>query len=315
MAIKKLAYLTVPFTDTALTKTSLTSWFRQNKFTIKVSGNTLTVNRKTAIEPVRVVDEIQMHFPQAKRISNVSVNLKGIAIKIDAQLTGNAGQANEYYLVNTINHFCDFLGPIDVRFIDKRNKSFVVKNVLHAEDVGTDTKDNKKADVVLTTKANKKIPISLKQENASFFGSIDAAFKELFRKAVNYALSKRLLESHEFNNGENRIKPHLAIEPTEEEQTFFLFGSDIIKQKGAIIKQSFDKNDFEHVKENQIDIHVERIWQSLKDFEDKDKAAIEIRNQVGRNRSDKEISGLRVLATLKTKIPKNAIWLDRKAFA
>ena len=315
MAVKKLIYMTIPFSDPILSKTSLTHWFRANKFTVKSSGNTITLNRKTAVDPIQVADEIQQRLPAVKRVNAFSLNIKGIAIKIDAQLTGNAGMANEYYLVNTINHFCDFLGPITIRFHDKRHKELIIKNVTHADDVGGDTKDNKKADIVLTTKANKKIPLSLKQENASFFGSIDAAFKEIFKRAVNFALKNRLLESHEFNNGENRIKPHLAIEPTEDEQTFFLFGSDIIEKKGAIIKQSFSKNDFKHVSETQIDIAVERIWQSLKDFEEKDKAGIEIRNQLGRNRSDKEISGLRILATLKTKIPKNAIWLDRKAFA
>lgn len=308
MVAKQFVYMVTPF-EGIVTEGNLTAWFRKNKFTVKQVGRTLTLNRKSSIDPIQATDEIQVRLEGSKRTSNMSLNIKGIAIVINSMLTGNAGTANEFYLMNTINHYCNMLGVITIIFKDSK-KTWKIDKVSGAEDVGADTSDNKKADLLIHS-GTKYIPLSLKQENASFFGSIDAKFKDLMKDTMRYAIGERVLDKHEFNNGENRISPHIAITPSKEEQDFFLFGTDIAKNKGAIIKASFKLDSFEYTVPNTITIHVDKIWQSIKDFDEKDKPVIEIRNQLGRNRSDKEISGLRILATVKSKIPKNAVWLDR----
>ncbi|WEM34300.1 hypothetical protein [Xanthomonas phage X1] len=297
----------------APTIANITQWLRKNKLTVVQKGRRLTVNHRANVEPVRLADEIQLRLEGSRRISNLAVNVNGIAIVVSASLKGNAGEDNEEYLMHRVNRLVGWLGgPVDVTFKSKK-KAFEIKGVVEVYLSGRDTSGHKKADVEFWTKSGKMIPVSLKQGNASFFSSADSELKEIAEASVRYAF-ENALTNFEMDPATKirKINPDLVIEPTDKEKEFALFGNDILKGKGAIIRQSFTMNDFFQDVPNKLFIHVEDIWQELRDVPEIEQPVIQIRNDKDRNRSHPLLKGLRALTIKRAVVPKNARWIDRE---
>jgi hypothetical protein len=112
-----------------------------------------------------------------------------------------------------------------------------------------------------------------------------------------------------------RITPDLLIEPTSREKEFALFGNDILKGKGAIIRQSFTANHFKISKERELEIEVQEIWSKLADVPENEHPVIQIRNDKDRNRSHPLLKGLRALTIKQSVAPKNGVWIERRKLA
>ena len=307
-------YLKEEFTG-APTISNIIAWLRRSKFMVVQKGRKLTVNHRSNIEPVRLADEIQLRLDGSRRISNLAVNVNGNAIVVNASLKGNAGEDNEEYLMHRVNRLIDYLGePVDVTFKTKvGSKSFTIKGVVEVYLSGRDTSGHKKADLEFWTKGGKMIPVSLKQDNASFFSSADSELKGIAEAAVRYAF-ENALTSFDMDpvTKIRKITPDLIIEPTDKEKEFALFGNDILKGKGAIIRQSFTMNDFFQDVPNKLFVNVAEIWQELKDVPENEQPVIQIRNDKDRNRSHPLLKGLRALTIKRSVVPKNARWIDRE---
>lgn len=295
------------------TISNITQWLRRNKFTVVLKGRKLTVNHRANIEPVRLADEIQLRLAGSRRISNLAVNVNGVAIVVNATLKGNAGEDNEEYLMHRVNRLIKYLGtPVDVYF-KSNTKTFVIKGVEEVYLAGRDTSGHKKADLEFWTKRNTMVPVSLKQDNASFFSSADSELKDVAEAAVRYAFENALTNFEmDPTTKIRKISPDLIIDPTDKEQEFALFGNDIKKGKGAIIRQSFTMNDFFQDVPNKLFIKVQDIWTDLHDVPEAEKPVIQIRNDKDRNRSHPLLKGLRALTIKKSVVPKNARWIDRE---
>lgn len=305
-------YLKESFDD-APTATNITKWLRKFKFTVVQTGRRLEVNHRNKIEPVRLADEIQLRLEGSRRISPLAVNIKGVSIVVSASLKGNAGEDNEEYLMHRIKRLIKLLdGPVDVTFKSKKT-SFVVKGITDVVLARRDTSGHKKADLELKTKNGKSVPISLKQGNASFFSSADSELKDIAVKMVRLAFDQALTNFQiDSVTKIRKINPDLVIEPTDDEKEFSIFGSDISKGKGAIIRQSFTMNDFFQDAPNKLLINVEEIWTKLSEVPANEQPVIQIRNDKERNRSHAILKGLRALTIKRSVVPKNAVWIDRR---
>ena len=102
----------------------------------------------------------------------------------------NPGVENELRIVDAIKQLtgaesdADLSGePINISFEanEVHTRPVVVKNVVNCIGVGTDTKDRKKADIILIDKNGKQTPISIKQDNAAIWESSDTYFGKYAR--------------------------------------------------------------------------------------------------------------------------------------
>ena len=102
----------------------------------------------------------------------------------------NPGVENELRIVDAIKQLTgakddsDLTGePINIEFQAKEvhTKGVLIKDVVNCIGVGTDTKDRKKADIILIDKNGKQTPISIKQDNAAIWESSDTYFGKYAR--------------------------------------------------------------------------------------------------------------------------------------
>ena len=103
---------------------------------------------------------------------------------------GNTGSAtkgvqNEQALKDAINQFCNQTNKINIVF-DDGQKTFECKDVYEVISVGTETTDNKKADLKIM--GDKEYRISLKKDSAEFWGSCtgNAEYSKTAYEKLNY---------------------------------------------------------------------------------------------------------------------------------
>lgn len=164
------------------------------------------------------------------------------------QGNASAGVENEMIIINYIQKVIKKSGSIDIEFKsqNQNGKTFVVKNCIKAEHAGKDTKDRKKADIVLTKKDKGgreiKIPISLKKDNAEYWESVDTYYKKKGLAMILCAAKRGSKLLTKVDEGKYEVKP-IAKRGTEQEKKDVVFGSDILPD-GCVIKKTFDKSSF-----------------------------------------------------------------------
>jgi len=189
-----------------------------------------------------------------------------------------------------------------VKITDGR-KSYLYENVIDVEEVGRDTTNRKKADVRLVIKGGKKIPISIKKDNAEMWESADSYWAPVAKKIVDK------LEA----NGEVEIKkagsvfkmtPNLGIKANNKEKEAVVFGSDLLGS-GFVVVRTFRSSDFQMTSDGDIlEVKVTKIIDKMSDLKGKSDIFFLIRNDSSRKGS-KIRPGLRVLAVSATRINKN----------
>ncbi len=213
----------------------------------------------------------------------------------------SAGLGNEDAMINGIEQFTKG-GPITVCITDGRKK-YEYKNVIGVEEVGRDTTNRKKADVRLKIKGGKKIPISIKKDNAEIWESADSYYAPTAKRIVDREEARGTIVIEE-KNRISSMQPNLAIKTTNLEKRDVVFGSDLLN-KGFVVVRSFRGSDFEVSSDgNMLYVYVTQIIDKISDLKGKDDIFFLIRNDSSRKGS-KIRPGLRVLAVKGTRINKN----------
>jgi len=185
--------------------------------------------------------------------------------------------------------------PIDIYFLEN-GKEFKIANVIKVEDVAHKVHSGNKADCLFITNDGKKVPLSIKQDNAGRWESVDSYWGEKGAKFLVYAVTTNQVELNQLPGGVWHITPQMAIKASDEEVIKVCFGKDIIRDHGAIIKRTFKQSDFKWDKENNtLYINVSNVIMDLNDM----KALpnyypyMEISNYPSRNVSAFKLRGLR----------------------
>jgi len=272
------------------------------------SGRTISV--LTDENRVKVLENIASKIPDAKYDPDKGSSSVG-AVVVDQytikarpaskQGKKSAGLDNEDTMIDNIKMFTKS-GPMTVKITDGR-KSYLYENVIDVEEVGRDTTNRKKADVRLVIKGGKKIPISIKKDNAEMWESADSYWAPVAKKIVDK------LEA----NGEVEIKkagsvfkmtPNLGIKANNKEKQAVVFGSDLLGS-GFVVVRTFRSSDFQMTSDGDIlEVKVTKIIDKMSDLKGKSDIFFLIRNDSSRKGS-KIRPGLRVLAVSATRINNN----------
>lgn len=272
------------------------------------TGRTISV--LTDENRVKVLENIASKIPDAKYDPDKGSSSVG-AVVVDQytikarpaskQGKKSAGLDNEDTMIDNIKMFTKS-GPMTVKITDGR-KSYTYENVIDVEEVGRDTTNRKKADVRLVIKGGKKIPISIKKDNAEMWESADSYWAPVAKKIVDK------LEA----NGEIEIKkagsvfkmtPNLGIKANNKEKQAVVFGSDLLGS-GFVVVRTFRSSDFQMTTDGDIlEVKVTKIIDKMSDLKGKSDIFFLIRNDSSRKGS-KIRPGLRVLAVSATRINRN----------
>lgn len=231
-------------------------------------------------------------------IGHIDIGKFRVLVKPATGMGRISGTDNEKMLVKLIEDAVTLYGPgININFISNNN-NFLAEDVKSAKEVGADTKNRKKADVLIIGKKN--YPISMKKNNAEYWESADSLWREEARKYISKALLANKVKILPRQGKEVMIVPNLAIEATPEEESNVVFGSDILPY-GCVITHTFNntKINYDDVT-NTVIVKVDNIITDARNIPQDKKVWFVIRNQTGRV-SLPEMPGLRILAAYKSR--------------
>ncbi|QHJ74200.1 hypothetical protein VH12019_00281 [Vibrio phage VH1_2019] len=120
----------------------------------------------------------------------------------------------------------------------------LIKGVQSIEMTGHDTKNNKKADMVLKTDKGD-FPISIKKSNAERWASTDVIHGTEACKLLNRMVDKKIVTLTDFSDDGKvkRLSQPIARRLRDDEINHVVFGSDILG-KGLVVVNSFTLDDF-----------------------------------------------------------------------
>lgn len=204
------------------------------------------------------------------------------------QGTARAGVKNEHELVRLIKEQIQKYGSVNVTFQDAEGRALTVEGATSIDATGTDTKNRKKADVVLSGSTDVSVPVSIKQLNAEMWESADSLFGQRARVILDKLVAEGLVE---LIPGEGRktkdgiaptykISKEIVVEPTEEDAQAAVFGSDI-NPHGGIIIQDFEAKHFVQ-QDNNITIECYAVIKSKEDIPESHLMYFLIKNFPGR---------------------------------
>ena len=280
-----------------------------NKFK-KESSKTISIltegNRVDVLEKVeKNLQDMNAKYDPNKGSSSIgAVVADKFTIKArpaSKQGKGSAGLGNEDAMINGIEQFTKN-GPMTVCITDGKKK-YEYKNVIGVEEVGRDTTNRKKADVRLKIQGGKKIPISIKKDNAEIWESADSYYSSIAKKVVDREEIRGTI-AIEQKGSISYMQPNLGIKTTNSEKRDVVFGSDLLN-KGFVVVKTFRGSDFQMSKDgDMLYVYVTQIIDKISDLKGKDDIFFLIRNDSSRKGS-KIRPGLRVLAVKGTRINKN----------
>jgi hypothetical protein len=269
---------------------------------------------------IDVLTEIKKRFAGAvydktpTSISGVGlVNIGKLSILAkpnSSQGTKSAGIGNEILLINAINDAIKKHGPMDVVFSagTKKKRTSAVKK---ATEMGRDTSGRKKADMIIETVRGKKIPISIKQDNAQIWESADRLWANAATKILT-KLTKSgevLLSKDKF--GIFKISPNVAVPSTITEKENVVFGSDLLRDKGAVIFRTFKSGDFSIDGDSQtLKIQCSGIITNPAEVKGDHDVMFLIRNDKTRNTSGLP-RGIRILAVTPARVTRTVLVATR----
>ena len=238
-------------------------------------------NRVDLIKRMKVLDNFT-YDPDNKASSMGAVLYDKIRFVIkprNKQGRQSAGVGSEDDFVNQITPYFEN-GPLNVIF-QSPDASLIQNKIKEVIATGYNTKDTKKADVIL--KGSKMYPVSMKKNNAGFWESADTRYKDIVMK-----LSKKIKEREfapnlvfkpfinklgvekkginimwdEVNN--KKVTGVIVNELPNDEAENIIFGTDNAK----VIYQSFDTVDPEQIYELNGDTLTVKVTKILENMDD-----------------------------------------------
>lgn len=232
-----------------------------------------------------------------------------LAKPLSRQGSLSAGTQNEIALNDNINNFCkENLGqPLKIVFVAGAKK-YIIPDATGAKLTKADTAGNKKADVVIMGVNNKKYPISIKQENAEYWGTTETYYGARAKDVINKAVEEQKVKFEYHKNGEYfTLSPAIAVKANNADVDYVVFGSDI-KPNGAVITSTFVSSDFQYDgSKNTLTITVSNIITQKSDIPDKYYPYFIVRNSRARNSKALGYPGLIVQAAYKKRIKGNVL--------
>lgn len=280
----------------------------------KISGNKIAVltteNRVDVLKSISkaIKGSVYDKTPSSESsVGRVKIGTFSILAKpAGKQGAASAGVGNEQFLVDTVNKMLKKLGAANVIF-NSSGKTFKINNCVKVESVGGDTAGRKKADVMFFTKGGKRVPVSIKKDDAETWESADSYFsieaKRIIDKAIKAKKTKLVKQDSYYT-----IEPNIAVTATRKEKMDVVFGSDL-GDGGAIVTKTFSKDDFS-MKGESIAVDVSNIITDLSDVKGDKDVLFLIRNDKTR-KSIPQYPGIRILAAYKKRINKNVVIVER----
>jgi hypothetical protein len=266
---------------------------------------------------IALLEQIQKYlkFDGAKYTKSVSgssiggVVLTGgltvLAKPLSKQGAMSAGTQNEHALNDNINNFVKDNGgqPLKIIFVAGTSK-YVIPDATGATLTKADTRGNKKADVVIKG-MSRDYPISIKKDNAEYWGTKETYYGARAREVINKAVED---EKVKFTNrgGYYTLEPAIAVKAVNDDDIdYVVFGSDI-KPNGAVITSTFVSSDFNYDgKSNTLTIKVSSIITKKSDIPDSYYPYFIIRNSRARNSKALGYPGLIVQTAYKKRVKGN----------
>ena len=274
-----------------------------------------------------VVQELLNLFANS-RISekkDTVVLINGTPIQLVVKPSGkqgfkSAGLGNEQAFKAFIQNLVNTYGTVSIRFVGSNGSNFLCKNVTDCVLTGTQTSNRRKADAVLLTKDGKKIPISLKKNNAEYWESADTYYGARAKKILDALINQNKIELKPINPQSSipimKINRNIAVKANEQETTDVVFGSDILN-RGCVIQHDFERNTTNYTIENKIDeiiidTPVNCVFKTVNDvlYDSKHAVYFLIRNDKTRASKTMKIKGIRILATYKKRINPNVLIVE-----
>ncbi|AUR85782.1 hypothetical protein NVP1081O_047 [Vibrio phage 1.081.O._10N.286.52.C2] len=213
--------------------------------------------------------------------------------------TSNPGIDNEHNFYAIVKQYIDS-GCSKIR-IGRRT----IKGVRSIEMSGHDTKNNKKADMVLKTRKGD-FPISIKKQNAARWASTDGIHGREACKLLNDMINDKVVDLFNFSDDGKvkRLSQPIARKLRDDEINHVVFGSDIL-DNGIVIVNSFTLDDFVF-RNGTLHIDGEVILTSKDIKGTKYHPYMMIRNDACRRSKDLPY-GVRVEVVFESRITKNTI--------
>lgn len=214
---------------------------------------------------------------------------------------GGAGIANEHVVIDTITHCIREVQDTITVVFQSTDSSFTCDQVLKVENLSRNTIGRRKADFMLITMDGREVHFSLKKDNAGFWESPDAFFKDKATTLIQRLVKRRSIQlTQDPDTGAFHIHPNVAIRATPKEEHEMVFGADIFGN-GAVLIKTFTNSDFRwNAKKKLLQIRVSHIITSVEDIPEDKQVWFRIFNSVGRTIGS--YKGLRVVAVQRSKI-------------
>jgi hypothetical protein len=248
-----------------------------------------------------------------------AIRYKGGTIKIrPSGFSGDesAGISNELLLVKYATSLASSLSIYPtINITGKNNISLVIPNICKLHQVGGDTADRKKADVIITCKDNE-FKLSLKKESAQYWESADSYFGEIADEIITRLLAYdkiSLLPTTKidgYGNPVMKLSNEIAVKATPEEAYDVIFGSDLLLGNSAVLKQTFTDECFS-IQNDMIDISCDTVITQLSEVDPSQEVYFLIRNDSTRRRPKHMYPGIRVVAAYRSRISQKTLIVER----
>lgn len=233
-----------------------------------------------------------------------------IYVKDRAGKGGNSrGKANEENLRSMLQLLIMEYNTINVTFVDPRGKKISIKNCNEVHDASMNVVGRQKADLILSSRGGKSLPVSLKQITADSWESGDTLFGPRARVIVDKLVKKGLVQLIPIGSKETakgavkyyKLSKEIVVEPSEEDAMNAIFGSDLLT-KGGVAIQTFKDEHFE-TSQNNVTIHCDYVITKKSDIPESHLMVWNIRNGSDRGSEDSGIGipGIRVLGAVLTR--------------
>lgn len=218
-----------------------------------LSGNSLgVVVAKTKVDAVipELLQVFKAHRPvrvsdREMRLGHFSIFAKNANMqRIARAFTG--GRGNEFNLKNAIEEYIEDYGkPLDIEFVTAGGGlKFIAKDVLKVLHVGAkNIFQRNKADLHLVTSKMTVFPISIKDDNASFWESADSYWGEKAKVFLVWALEQQATTLVDNGDGGYSVQPPIAMAALPQEVRDVVFGADLYG-RGCVVVKKFLPNSF-----------------------------------------------------------------------
>lgn len=187
--------------------------------------------------------------------------------------------SNEKFFFNELSKYLKKAKKLNISFRSGR-KFIRAANVTKIQIVNNDNLDKTaRADIILH--GDKKIAISVKQENSEYWCKLESYFKEEAREIVERLIKEKKVVLKDMT-GYYRLDPEVAIRVDSHKKKFAAFGTDNAK----VVKNTFTKQDFIFDGEKNLVIQVKGIFTKTSQLKNADDVFFLIRNMRGRKVKD-----------------------------